>query len=532
MALEGPSKTDIQLVFKRLRAIPTNKVCFDCNAKNPTWASVTYGVFICLDCSAVHRSLGVHLSFVRSTQLDTNWTWLQLRQMQLGGNASASSFFRQHNCTSNDAQQKYNSRAAQLYKDKLSQSATQALKTYGTQLMIDNVNQGNIEDSSEKEEPDFFEEHSNSDNINSKIDQSPALSAKKINLNESISNAPTIAPSVENAFSSNINTEKSHIIGVRSTTAKRSTLGGKKGGLGAQKVKTNFADIERDAALADQIKFSEKQESVKVEDTDNQVQSVRLAYQDLSIQQKKEEDKLKQIDPKKAEQVERLGMGFNTKSGVSHSAFNDMKTLEVDEPVKKDVYSMLDRSDEDDFFERFTSIPEIGSLLAESKSKKKSSYEKASYDAYDTDILSIDRSNNDYSSKVVWEEPKSYSIPKTTSTAQAQKSAKSSTSISSNSSGEAQKKFGAAKSISSAQYFGDNNNSGDDRMNLCQFEGSTSISSADLFGRPSMENSGIQAPDFDDVKESVRLGVTKVAGKLSSLANGVMSSIQERYGNY
>lgn len=72
------------------------------------------------------------------------------------------------------------------------------------------------------------------------------------------------------------------------------------------------------------------------------------------------------------------------------------------------------------------------------------------------------------------------------------------------------------------------------KTNLSRFEGSSSISSADYFNRAEALPGGsysMQAPDLEDVRESVRQGVTKVAGKLSSLANGVMSSIQVHHSS-
>ena len=123
--------TDKNVVFRKLKLKSENKMCFDCNTKNPTWASVTYGIFLCIDCSAVHRSLGVHVSFVRSTNLDS-WTPEQLKIMSFGGNSRAQNFFKQHGWTDGGKiEAKYTSRAAELYRQILSKEVAKSMAEEG-----------------------------------------------------------------------------------------------------------------------------------------------------------------------------------------------------------------------------------------------------------------------------------------------------------------------------------------------------------------------------------------------------------------
>jgi len=52
---------------------PANQECADCGARDPEWASVNQGTTICMECAGVHRSLGTHISRVKSLGLDS-WT--------------------------------------------------------------------------------------------------------------------------------------------------------------------------------------------------------------------------------------------------------------------------------------------------------------------------------------------------------------------------------------------------------------------------------------------------------------------------
>lgn len=78
-----------------LLKVPGNNECADCGRKDPEWASCNLGVFLCTECAGIHRSLGSHVSRVRSLRLD-KWDDAQVDELAAVGNVVAKAKYEAH----------------------------------------------------------------------------------------------------------------------------------------------------------------------------------------------------------------------------------------------------------------------------------------------------------------------------------------------------------------------------------------------------------------------------------------------------
>mmetsp|Transcript_33027 Transcript_33027/g.60556 ORF Transcript_33027/g.60556 Transcript_33027/m.60556 type:complete len:178 (+) Transcript_33027:73-606(+) len=102
---------------------PDDGYCIDCGADRPEWASVSNGVLICLQCAGQHRSLGVHVSFVRSIAMDA-WKPEHLAMVKLGGNQRFKQMLQETGTHGLPKIAKYSTPAAEAYRAVLKEAAT------------------------------------------------------------------------------------------------------------------------------------------------------------------------------------------------------------------------------------------------------------------------------------------------------------------------------------------------------------------------------------------------------------------------
>nr|XP_028591978.1 arf-GAP with SH3 domain, ANK repeat and PH domain-containing protein 1 isoform X2 [Podarcis muralis] len=74
-------------IIDDIQRFPGNDVCCDCGSPDPTWLSTNLGILTCIECSGIHREMGVHISRIQSIELDKLGTSELLLAKNIGNNS-------------------------------------------------------------------------------------------------------------------------------------------------------------------------------------------------------------------------------------------------------------------------------------------------------------------------------------------------------------------------------------------------------------------------------------------------------------
>ena len=102
--------------------ITENKVCNDCQKKNPRWCSINNAVLLCPSCARKHQKYNKIISEIKSLEGDL-WTKDDIKRLYIGGNERFNKVLTSYNIplTNENAEYKYHTKIAAYYRNLLNE---------------------------------------------------------------------------------------------------------------------------------------------------------------------------------------------------------------------------------------------------------------------------------------------------------------------------------------------------------------------------------------------------------------------------